>query len=222
VNLGAAGDKVEAQPGDSDEQVEAAVVRGRAAVARCQPMWLRFARKTTTAAAESGSVVLEGKVVLADKALSIPGSQSRPVFYDMILESFRAPDGRGRAGWNVDRVDVQIASFILEDEAGRIWISVDRDQVVVKGGWNERGMAGRGGRARYSARLIAPGDIVRVRGEVFEPRRAPVDRGLRAPNEGLLEILFRKRGKPVPAPEAVSDADEKPQSRKKRQAKRRK
>ena len=184
-------------------------------------MWLRFARKTTTAAAESGSVVLEGRVV-ADKALSIPGSQTRPVFYDMTLESFRAPDGRGRAGWNVDRVDVQIASFILEDEAGRFWISVDKDQVVVKGGWKEHGMAGRSGRARYSARLIAPGDIVRVRGEVFEPRRAPVDRGLRAPKEGLLEILFRKRGEPAPAPEAISDEKEKPRGRGKRQAKRRK
>ncbi len=187
-------------------------------------MWLRFARKTTTAAAESGSVVLEGKVVLADKALSIPGSQSRPVFYDVTLESFRTgDDGRGRPGWSVDRVDLQITSFILEDEAGRIWVSVDRDQVVVKGGWNERGITGRSGRARYSARLIAPGDIVRVRGEVFEPRRsAPVDRGLRAPKEGLLEILFRKRGKPVPAPEVISDEDEKPRSRGKRQSKARK
>jgi hypothetical protein len=174
-------------------------------------MWLRFARKTTTAAAESGSVVLEGRVV-ADKALSIPGSQTRPVFYDMLLESFRALDGRGRPGWNVDRVDVQIVSFVLEDEAGRIWINVDRDQVVVKGGWNERGVAGRGGAARYSARLIAPGDIVRVRGEVFEPKRAPVDRGLRAPKDGLLEILFRKRGKPEAAPVSV-EAEKPPQRR---------
>ena len=184
-------------------------------------MWLRFARKTTTTAAESGSVVLEGRVV-ADKTLSIPGSQTRPVFYDMTVESFRALDGRGRPGWNVDRVDVQIASFILEDDAGRIWISVDRDQVAVKGGWNESGAAGRSGRARYSARLIAPGDIVRVRGEVFEPRRAPVNRGLRAPEKGLLEILFRKRGKPVPATEAQSDEDEKPRRKGKRQANRKK
>ena len=182
-------------------------------------MWLRFARKTTTAAAESGSVVLEGRVV-ADKTLSIPGSQTRPIFYDMTLESFRAPDGRGRAGWNVDRVDVQIVSFILEDEAGRFWINVDRDQVAVKGGWNEQGMIGRSGRARYSARLIAPGDIVRVRGEVFEPRRAPVDRALRAPKQGVLEILFRKRGKSVPAP-AISDEDERPRRGGKRQPKRR-
>jgi len=182
-------------------------------------MWLRFARKTTTAAAESGTVVLEGKVV-ADKALSIPGSQTRPVFYDITVESFRSAGGR--AGWNVDRVDVQIASFILEDAAGRIWISVDRDQVAVKGGWSETGMAGRSGRARYSARLIAPGDIVRVRGEVFTPRHAPVERGLRAPAKGRLEILFRKRGTPPPPPAAISDADEKPRGRDKRQPKERK
>ncbi len=66
-------------------------------------MWLRFARKTTTAAAQSGIVVLEGKIV-ADKVLSIPGSQTRPIFYEMTVESFRALDGRGRPGWNVDRV----------------------------------------------------------------------------------------------------------------------
>ncbi len=166
-------------------------------------MWLRFARKTTTSQAESGIVVLEGKVI-AEKALSIPGSQTRPVFYDMMLESFRAADGRGRAGWNVDRVDLKVESFILEDETGSFWISIDRDQVVVKGGWNERGVAGRSGLARYSARLIAPGDTVRVRGEVFEPRRAPVARGLRAPKDGLLEILFRKRGAPPPPPAPVA------------------
>jgi hypothetical protein len=182
-------------------------------------MWLRFARKTTTVAARSGIVVLEGKVV-ADKVLSIPGSQTRPVYYDMILESFRTPEGGRGPGWNVDRVDVQIASFILEDEAGRIWISVDRDQVVVKGGWNEHGMAGRSGRARYSARLIAPGDIVRVRGELFEPRRAPVDRGVRAPQEGRLEILFRKRGQAVPAPEAIPAHGEKPRPARKSKRKR--
>jgi hypothetical protein len=170
-------------------------------------MWLRFARKTTTAAAESGRVVIEGKVV-ADKTLSIPGSQTRPVFYDAILESFRAADGRGRPAWNVDRVDVKVVSFILEDEAGRFWISVEPDRVVVKGGWNERGGAGR---TRYSARLVAPGDIVRVRGEVFGPKRAPVDRGLRAPEEGMLEILFRKKGEPASAP--VGDRTEKPQRR---------
>jgi hypothetical protein len=180
-------------------------------------MWLRFARKTSTAAAESGSVVVEGKVV-ADKALSIAGSQTRPIFYDMTVESFRALDGRGRPGWNVDRVDTQIASFILEDEAGRMWIAVDRDHVVVKGGWTELGASG-GGRARYSARLIAPGDIVRVRGEVFQPKRAPVDRGLRAPDEGVLEILFRKRGQP--APEAKPAEATQPRRAGKRQKKRR-
>lgn len=183
-------------------------------------MWLRFARKTTTAAAEAGIVVLEGKVV-AEKALSIPGSQTRPIFYDMILESFRAADGRGRAGWNVDRVDLQVTSFLLEDEAGRFWIHVDRDQVVVKGGWNERGVAGRSGLARYSARLIAPGDTVRVRGEVFAPKRAPVERGLRAPKEGLLEILFRKRGERAPAPETKREVEASPRRQGKQKAKRR-
>lgn len=168
-------------------------------------MWLRFARKTTTAAAVSGTVVLEGKV-LPRKTLSIPGSPTKPVFFDLTVESFRSVGGR--AGWNVAGVDVQITPFILEDEAGQIWISAERDQVVVKGGWIERGASGRSGRARYSARLIAPGDTVRVRGEVFEPRRAPVNRGLRATGERPLEILFRKRGDPALAQQMASSAEE--------------
>lgn len=168
-------------------------------------MWLRFARKTTTAAATSGTVVLEGRV-LPHKTLSIAGSPTKPVFFDLTVESFRAAGGR--AGWNVDGVDIQIAPFILEDDTGQIWIDAERDQVVVKGGWIERGASGRSGRARYSARLIAPGDIVRVRGEVFEPRRAPAERGLRASDDRPLEILFRKRGDPAEARQVAGRAGE--------------
>jgi hypothetical protein len=162
-------------------------------------------------------VVLEGKV-LPQKTLSIAGSQTKPVFFDMTVESFRTAGGR--AGWNVASVDTQITPFILEDEAGQIWISAERDQVVVKGGWMEHGASGQSGRARYSARLIAPGDTVRVRGEVFEPRRAPVDRGLRATEEQPLEILFRKRGVP-PVQQPVRDlAEAKPSRKDKRRASR--
>jgi hypothetical protein len=177
-------------------------------------MWLRFARKTTTAAAVSGSVVVEGRV-LPHKTLSIPSSPTKPVFFDLTVESFRSVGGR--PGWNVASVDTQIMPFILEDDAGQIWISAERDQVVVKGGWIEHGASSR---ARYSARLIAPGDTVRVRGEVFESRRAPVGRGLRATEERPLEILFRKRGDPALAQQGARSAEEaKPPPKNKRRAK---
>jgi hypothetical protein len=162
-------------------------------------MWLRFARRTVTTSASSGIVVVEGRVKEAPKTLTIPGSQVRPVFYDMVFESYRAvPGGRGRFAWLVDRSDVQLVPFVLEDEAGRIWIHPERDRAIVKGGWMERGAIGRNAVGRYQARVIGPGDTVRVRGEVYEPRRAPVDRGLRATKERPLEILFRARGSVAP------------------------
>jgi hypothetical protein len=158
-------------------------------------MWLRFARRTPTASASSGIVVVEGKVKEGPKTLSIPGSTIRPVFYDLTFESYRAvPGGRGRFAWMVDRADVQVVPFVLEDDAGRIWVLAERDQVVVKGGWNERGSVGKNATGRYHARLIAPGDTVRVRGEVYQPKRAPVERGVRATRERPLEILYRARG----------------------------
>src|SRR5512134_4073750 len=113
-------------------------------------MWLRFARRTLTTAASSGIVVVEGKVKEAPKTLTIPGAQVRPVFYDMVFESYRAvPGGRGRFAWMVDRADVQIVPFVLEDEAGRIWIDAERDHVVVKGGWTEQGSIGKKAVGRY-------------------------------------------------------------------------
>src|SRR6266545_506518 len=126
------------------------------AVARWTWMWLRFARRTVTTSARSGNVVVEGKVKEALKTLSIPGSQVRPVFYDMVFESYRAvPGGRGRFAWMVDRADLQIVPFVLEDEGGRIWIDAERDHVVVKGGWIERGAIGKAAVGRYQTRLIA-------------------------------------------------------------------
>jgi hypothetical protein len=167
-------------------------------------MWLRFARRTVTTSASSGIVVVEGKVNVKEgsKLLSIPGSPVRPVFYDMSVESYRAvPGGRGRFAWMVDRADVQIVPFVLEDEAGQVWIHAERDHAIVKGGWIERGALGKKAVGRFQARVIAPGDTVRVRGEVYEPRRAPVNRGLRASKDRPLEILFRARGEaPPPQP----------------------
>src|SRR5262249_4056254 len=107
-------------------------------------MWLRFARTTATTAAKSGIVVVEGKVKEGPKTLSMPGALVRPVFYDMVHESYRAvPGGRGRFAWMVDRADVQIVPFILEDEAGRLWIHAERDHVVVKGGSMASGAIGK-------------------------------------------------------------------------------
>lgn len=159
-----------------------------------------------TTSASSGIVVVEGTVKEGLKTLSIPGSHARPVFYDMVFESYRAvPGGRGRFAWMVDRSDVQIVPFVLEDEAGRLWINAERDHVLVKGGWIERGTIGKKAVGRFAARTISPGDKVRVRGEVYEPRRAPVERGVRATKERPLEILFRAHGEPPPADPAAPE-----------------
>jgi hypothetical protein len=78
--------------------------------------------------------------------------------------------------------------------------------VVVKGGWLARGVIGRTTVGRYHARLIAPSDTIRLRGEFYESRRAPVEWGVRASKERPLEILFRSRGEPPP-PEATDRAE---------------
>ncbi|HEY3351720.1 MAG TPA: hypothetical protein VGQ83_00605 [Polyangia bacterium] len=164
-------------------------------------MWLRFARRTSTTDAATGIVVVEGRVV-ADRTLSIPGSRSRPVYHDTSFESYRTvAGGRGRAAWVVDRKDEQVVPFVLEDDAGRILVSAEREQVVVKGGRREIGSTGRNATGRFLSRMILPGDVVRVRGEVFEPRRAAAPRGLRATRDRPLEILFRREGAPPEADE---------------------
>jgi len=169
-------------------------------------MWLRIARRTPTTAVTAGIVVVEGRVVAVDRTLSIPGSQSRPVFHDTAFESYRAvPGGRGRAAWQMDRLDRQLVPFLIEDEAGQILIHADREEVEVKGGRREMGTSGKHATGRYSARLILPGDVVRVRGEAFEPKRSPVPRGLRATADRPLEILFRKEGAPPAAPVAAPE-----------------
>ena len=177
-------------------------------------MWLRFARRTPTTAVTTGVVVVEGRVVVVERRLSIPGSQSRPVFHETSFESFRpVPGGRGRAAWQVDRVDRQIVPFLVEDEAGQIFVDVDREEVDVKGGRREMGGTGKNAKGRYSARMIFPGDVIRVRGEAYEPKRSPVPRGLRATRDKPLEILFRKEGvapaEPVAEPEPQRAAKKK-------------
>jgi hypothetical protein len=180
-------------------------------------MWLRFARRIPTTAVADGIVVVEGRVVVVDRTLSIPGSPSRPVFYDAAFESFRAvPGGRGRAAWQTDRSDRQIVPFLVEDEAGQILVQVDREEVEVKGGRRETGTTGKHATGRYSARLIFPGDVIRVRGEVFAPKRSPVPHGLRAAKDRPLEILFRKEGPPPAEPVA---APEPPRAAKKKRKK---
>ena len=53
--------------------------------------------------------------------------------------------------------------------------------------------------------MFFPGDVIRVRGEAFEPKRSPVPRGLRATVDRPLEILFRKEGAPPAEPVAAPE-----------------
>jgi hypothetical protein len=165
----------------------------------------------------AGIVVVEGRVVAVDRTLSIPGSPSRPVYHETSFESFRAvPGGRGRAAWQVDRVDRQIVPFLVEDEAGQILIDADREEVAVKGGRSEMGSTGKNAQGRFSSRMILPGDVIRVRGEAFEPKRSPVPRGLRAAEDRPMEILFRREGVPPAEPVAAPA----PAAKKKKKGKR--
>ncbi|MEK6608817.1 MAG: hypothetical protein AABZ30_14245 [Myxococcota bacterium] len=159
-------------------------------------MWLRFARRTPIAELDSGVAVVEGRVV-AEKRLVIAGSQTRPVWLDMTVEVYTTGSrARGRAMWIPRKAEQQIVAFAVEDEGGRVWIdATDRSRIAVRGGRREIGSSGKRGTSRYVARFIAPGDVVRVRGEVRAARKGEgAGKALRPPEGRPLEILFRKAG----------------------------
>lgn len=157
--------------------------------------WLRFVRRTPAARLKVGLAVVEGRV-WSEKPLVFSGSESRPIYFDRSVESFTTGSrGRGRPMWIPSAAEEQITPFSLEDETGRLWVAAERAAVRVAGGHREVGTFGKTNRSRYVARLILPGDRVRVRGWVDQARKGePNGLVLRARPGQVLEILFRGNG----------------------------
>jgi hypothetical protein len=157
---------------------------------------LRFARRTPIAKAEGGIAVIEGRVVPSEKLIPITGSDTRCVFLDVSFENFQTGSrGRGRAMWVPQEASEQIVGFFVEDDSGRVFVQADRATTEVRGGRRERGTTGKKATSRYVARYLAPGDVVRVKGEVAPtPKRSLGDRVVRAAKGGRMIVLFRRAG----------------------------
>ena len=159
-------------------------------------VFLRFARRTPIAKLGAGqTAVIEGRVV-ADKTLSVPGSDTRPIYFDMVVETYTTGSrGRGRPMWIPSKAEEQVVPFVIEDESGRAWIAAELPATHMKGGWRQTATTGKKGTSRFVARFIAPGDVVRVRGQVTAARKtegAPL--ALRGGERAPLVVLFRRRG----------------------------
>ncbi len=155
---------------------------------------LRFLRPARVTALADGRAVVEGRVV-APHTLSIAGSQSRPVWFDMTIESYRTGDrGRGRPMWIPSSADDQVVPFALDDGTGTVWVAAAKGSYVVGGSVRrEVGLVGKRGTSRFVANLILPGDVVRVRGDVGDATEGePPGKVLRGSAKRPLQILFRK------------------------------
>lgn len=157
---------------------------------------LRFARRTPVAEAQSGVVVVEGRVVADDKLIPVTGSDTRCVFLDVSFENFQTGSrGRGRPMWVPKEAAEQIVGFFVQDDSGRVWVHADRADTEVRGGRRERGTTGKKATSRYVARFVAPGDVVRVKGEVVPTNKKGLgDRIVKAPSGEKLIVLFRRAG----------------------------
>ena len=160
-------------------------------------LFLRLVRPARVAALKSGRAVVEGRVV-APRTLSIAGSPSRPVWFDMTVESYQTGNrGRGRPMWIPTSADQQVVPFAIDDGTGTVWVAAAAGAYRIGGGVRrEVGRAGRRSGSRFVASLILPGDVVRVRGEVGDALGdEPPGKVLRGSAQRPLEILFRKAGR---------------------------
>lgn len=164
--------------------------------------WIRFARPLRVqelAASVGSSVTIQGRIV-AERTLSIAGSQARPVWFDMTLETYQTGNrGRGRPMWIPSKAEEQMAPFALDDGTGKIWILAESGGVEVSGAHREVGQVGKRATRRFIARMLIPGDEVRVRGNLGESRRGdPEGILLRGTVDRPIQILVRRRMATIP------------------------
>lgn len=169
-------------------------------------LFLRF-RKTTpvSALAVGQAAIVEGKAV-SDASIKVPGTDHDAVYHETVTEEFKAGIRQGRAMWTPVAGDEELTPFWLEDASGRVFVNPlgrsprapSEPAVKVSGGRSERGEGKRRG-SRYITRYIAPGDVVRVRGLVAQPKpgkKGRVRPGLEivGTDAAPMQILFRRRG----------------------------
>lgn len=137
-------------------------------------------------------VVVEGRIVACDQVM-VAGDGSRCVYLDLMRETWRKGVlGRGRPAWWLESWERTATGFQLEDASGNAWIDVDVDRLDVRRPrrvvWHEDSS-----NRRCVGRMLKLGEAVHVRGVAY--RRPPEDGGgigIRAPDEGLLQIRARR------------------------------
>jgi hypothetical protein len=157
---------------------------------------LRFLRPTPIAhlqgAPAGRKVIIEGRVV-AQQTLPLGVAHLACVWYDNLVESMKAGLRGSRALWFVEKAECRFCGFWVEDASGRIWVGGDPREVNVRGAKRVTGAMNKAATERFTAHVIQPGAVVRVRAvlnahERGDPGSEPV---LRATAEHPVDIRVR-------------------------------
>jgi hypothetical protein len=137
-------------------------------------------------------VVVEGRVV-AQQTLPLGVAHLACVWYDNLVESMKAGMRGSRALWFVEKAECRFCGFWIEDATGRLWVGGDPREVNVRGAKRVTGAMNKTATERFTAHVIQPGTLVRVRGvlsahERGDPGSEPV---LRATTEHPVDIRVR-------------------------------
>lgn len=137
-------------------------------------------------------VIVQGTVV-PHQTLPLGTAHLACVWYDNLVESMKAGIRGTRALWFVEKAECRFAGFFVEDPTGRVWVTGDPREVVVRGAKRVSGAMNKQGTERFVAYAIQPGMTVKVRGVVAarskgDPGTGPV---IRPTQMQPLEILVR-------------------------------
>jgi hypothetical protein len=137
-------------------------------------------------------------VVACDKQITVPGTQHKCAFYWVLTEVWdHGARGRGRKMWIPEKAEQGCAEFWIEDDKGKVLVENKPVETELKGGWSETGLIGKKGKHRYTARLIKPGDTVKVTGVVTPLKRgkAEISFSLAPSEKRALVLKVKKKGK---------------------------
>ncbi len=158
-------------------------------------MFLSLRRKTRISDLKPGKVVVIEGEILSNNELSLPGTGTRCVYFDMVTEVYKkGPRGKGRPLWLPLKADRRCAGFMVGEGNEEVWICDDVQAIIVNNGVHEAGQPPKKEFRRYSACMLQKGNRVKIRGLVDEPRQGEPSGVLviRPTRRDIIEILRRK------------------------------
>jgi hypothetical protein len=130
-------------------------------------MFLRFRRATPIANLVEGRVVVIRGTIVPGERIVVPHAGVSCVGFDLLEESFgTGARGRGRPMWLPKKAEIKICRFALADGSGEVRIDLRGSDLVILGARSISGVGGARKRQRYTARVLDPGDLVKIRGMV--------------------------------------------------------